>query len=328
MRGDPLSDTLAIVNATAIASGGMRIGGPWAMAFPAPDKLKFMAIIEGQANIRFAHQSDPIPLEAGDVLLMNGVPSFVLGSDLSLPPMDALSLYQTHPRVDNTVILGDGADFHMVGGHIDFNSIGRNIVIDALPRWLHIPSSHDEAETISWLLQRLAREMAQEQIGSRMSRAQLAQLVFVQILRAHIARSSTLPTGWLRGLADEKIGPALRLIHENPAHPWQLEELARAVGMSRTSFAQRFRTTVGIAPLGYVRAWRMQLAERALRDGHDPVCEIALSLGYTSESAFSTAFKQVTGQAPRHYRTEHRPPPPSPPVWEEETLPDPADGPF
>jgi AraC-like DNA-binding protein len=69
--------------------------------------------------------------------------------------------------------------------------------------------------------------------------------------------------------------------------------------MSRSSFAQRFKATVGSSPMDYLTRWRMLLA--ADRLANEPVSVIALSLGYESESAFSTAFKRVMGCSPRRY---------------------------
>jgi AraC-like DNA-binding protein len=73
--------------------------------------------------------------------------------------------------------------------------------------------------------------------------------------------------------------------------------------MSRTTFALRFKLAAGVAPLAYLTAWRMRLAERALREEDTPVSAIARSLGYTSEIAFSNAFKRALGIAPKRYRS-------------------------
>src|SRR5262249_43526835 len=130
--------------------------------------------------------------------------------------------------------------------------------------------------------------------------------MFVQILRAHLATAGTLTAGWLRALGDRGIAPALRLMHADPGRSWRLDELAKAAAMSRTTFALHFRTVAGVAPLTYLTEWRMHLAERALREENMPVAALAQSLGYTSESAFSNAFKRVTGKAPKRYRTAVR----------------------
>jgi AraC-like DNA-binding protein len=96
------------------------------------------------------------------------------------------------------------------------------------------------------------------------------------------------------------------MMHANPARAWKLTELAKAAGMSRTSFAQRFKAVTGVTPLGYLAEWRMRIAQRTLRQEDAPVSEIAARLGYASESAFSQAFKRVTGTRPRDYRSAQR----------------------
>jgi AraC-like DNA-binding protein len=123
--------------------------------------------------------------------------------------------------------------------------------------------------------------------------------------------AEAIPAGWLRTMSDPRLAPALSLMHAEPARAWQLDELADACAMSRTTFALRFRTATGVAPLTYLTDWRMRLAGRALINGTESVASIALSLGYTSESAFSNAFKRVTGQSPRNYRASAEPALPS-----------------
>jgi AraC-like DNA-binding protein len=95
-------------------------------------------------------------------------------------------------------------------------------------------------------------------------------------------------------------------MHGDPGRAWHLDELAKASAMSRTTFAFHFRTVAGVAPLTYLTEWRMRLAERALREETTPVAVVARSLGYTSESAFSNAFKRVTGNSPKAYRSATR----------------------
>jgi AraC-like DNA-binding protein len=107
--------------------------------------------------------------------------------------------------------------------------------------------------------------------------------------------------GWLFALADKQMGAAIGAIHADPARRWSLSELAAHAGMSRSSFALKFKQTVGSAPMDYLTRWRMLLAGDRLAHSGDPISVIALSLGYESESAFSTAFKRVMGQAPRRY---------------------------
>lgn len=125
-------------------------------------------------------------------------------------------------------------------------------------------------------------------------------------MRAHLEESGAVAAGWLRALGDKRLAPALQLMHGDPGRSWQLEELARATAMSRTTFALRFKTAAGVAPLTYLTEWRMRLAQRALREENVPVAVLGRSLGYISESTFNNAFKRVTGSAPKRYRRAAR----------------------
>jgi AraC-like DNA-binding protein len=100
--------------------------------------------------------------------------------------------------------------------------------------------------TFHWLLDQLVEEGAAEQPGASLASAQLAQLLFIQILRAHLKSSGSLAAGWLRALGDQRIAPALCLMHSDPSHSWGLEELAKASAMSRTTFATRFKEVAGV----------------------------------------------------------------------------------
>jgi AraC-like DNA-binding protein len=167
---------------------------------------------------------------------------------------------------------------------------------------IHVRAASPQATVLRWLLDQLVRERTAELPGASLASTQLAQLIFIQILRAHLEASGPLGVGWLRALGDKRIAPALRLMHSDPARSWQLEELAKAAAMSRTTFVVRFKAVAGVPPLTYLLNWRMRLAERALRAENVPVSALALSLGYTSESAFSNAFKRTIGIAPKRYR--------------------------
>lgn len=151
-------------------------------------------------------------------------------------------------------------------------------------------------------LDRLVAEGDAGPPGAAVVRAQLAQLVFVHLIRAFLAGNEGPPRGILRALSDPRLRQALSLIHGDPARQWRLSDLASAAGMSRTNFAMRFRDAAGIAPLAYLTQWRMRLADRMLVDGQMRLAAIATDLGYASESAFSNAYKRVTGLSPRDRR--------------------------
>ena len=129
----------------------------------------------------------------------------------------------------------------------------------------------------------------------------LAHLMLLQALRLHLAEGPAGGVGWLFALGDKHISAAITAIHDTPAHRWTLQALAERAGMSRSSFALKFKQSVGTSPMEYLTRWRMLLAGDRLANSSDPVSVIAVSLGYESESAFSTAFKRIMGCSPRQY---------------------------
>jgi len=300
MQADPFSDILKLTRAESLMTGGFTAGGAWAIRFPAPDKIKFFAVVKGGCWVRIEGEPEAVRFETGDVGLLAGRRTSILCSALDVTPVDAMSVFSGAGRA--TATLGDGADFAHIGGHVLLDQTSGRLLADVLPPWIHIRAVSPQARVFRSVLDQLVDERAATMPGSQLASAHLSQLLFIQILRAHVETTGPMPTGWLRALGDRRIAPALRMMHGGPARAWHLEDLAEACAMSRTTFALHFRTAAGVAPLTYLRDWRMRLAERALREEDTPVAVIARSLGYTSESAFSNAFKRFTGQSPKSWR--------------------------
>ncbi|WP_210203440.1 AraC family transcriptional regulator [Breoghania corrubedonensis] len=300
MSADPFADILKFANAESLVTGGFTAGGPWAIRFPAPDKIKFFAVVKGHCWVSIEGEAEPVHFETGDVGLLTVRRSFVLASAPDVEPIDAMELFSGAGR--STTQLGDGQDFAHIGGHVLLDPISGRLLTDVLPAWIHVPAASPQATAFRWLLGQLVDERDANLPGAQLASAQLAQLLFIQILRAHLQTSDLMLAGWLRALADPRIAPALRLMHGEPGRSWHLDDLAKACAMSRTSFAYHFRARAGVPPLTYLAEWRMRLAERALREEETPVAAIARSLGYTSESAFSNAFKRMTGNSPQKFR--------------------------
>src|SRR4051812_33294068 len=139
--------------------------------------------------------------------------------------------------------------------------------------------------------------------GSDTMLTRMAELMFVEVVRRHVASLSMHETGWLAGLGDEIVGPAIRALHAKPEHSWTLAELAHAIGTSRTVLIERFSELVGVPPMQYLTQWRLQLAAGHLARGSAKVATIGARVGYESEAAFSRAFKRATGQSPSAWRS-------------------------
>jgi AraC-like DNA-binding protein len=297
---DPLSDILSLLNVRSSMSASLAAGGEWAIRFQAHKGVKFNAVVEGSCWLVVDDLGEPLRLEAGDCFLVTDGRSFVLASDYDLPTVDAHDVFVD--AVDGVARYGATPDFFAIGGRFTFDESDALFLLDILPPIIHVSGMSEPASVLQWVLKRLTEELSSARSGVRLMADHLAHIMLVQMLRVHAMSGGSVPSGWLKALSDERIGIAFRLIHDDPARRWKLDELAKAAGMSRSSFAFHFKALVGVAPLDYLLRWRMRLAAHALRNGDVSVSSVATSVGYESESAFSNTFKRVIGCAPRHYR--------------------------
>ena len=153
------------------------------------------------------------------------------------------------------------------------------ILLGALPPIVHIRKEADKA-ALRWSMERMRQELREPQPGGFLVAQHLAYMMLVQALRLHLAEGATGGVGWLFALADKQMSAAITAMHEDPAQRWTLQALAAQAGMSRSTFAQKFKETVGASPMEYLTRWRMLLAGDRLMNSRDPVSSIALSLGY------------------------------------------------
>jgi AraC-like DNA-binding protein len=299
MEIDALSAFLKLVDAKPVVSGGFTAGGAWALRFSKPEYLKFFAMVKGSSWLRVGEEA-PVRVEEGDVLLLSVQAPFVLASEPEAAPVEAKHLFAG--KLNKIIALNAGNDCLQIGGHVQLDPTSGKLLYQVLPPLIHVRATSRRATTLKWLLDQLVRERAEECPGAGLVSVQLAQMLFVQVLRAYLETDQQSPIGWLRAVSDRKLSPALALMHSDPGRVWQLDELARAAAMSRTGFAVRFKSAAGVSPLAYLTQWRMLLAQRALRIEGTPISVLTSRLGYGSESAFSHAFKRVTGLSPARYR--------------------------
>ena len=299
---DPLSDVLSLLKPRSYASGGIDAGGTFAMKFGPHSGIKCYAVVSGQCWLAVDAVPDPVSLKTGDCFILpRGLP-FRLATDLSATPVDAYSLFA--PVRDGRInTVNGGGDLLIVGGHFSLSGCHANVLLGLLAPIVHIRRESDKA-ALRWAIERMMQELRERQPGGFLLAQQLAYTMLIQALRLHLAEGLQGGVGWLFALSDKQMGAAINAMHEEPARRWTLQELAEHVGMSRSIFAQRFKETVGYSPMEYLTRWRMLLAGDRLENSKDPVSAIALSLGYESESAFSTAFKRVMGCSPRQYGRE------------------------
>lgn len=301
MRSDPFSDFLHLVSARSVLSGGLVAGGSWAIAIPAPKTIKFWGVARGSCWLAIEGADSPIHLEQGDVFLSSEPRALVMASDLTASPVDLAEVLKR--RVGASAHVGSGDDCSVIIASVEFRADYDGLFLEAIPPTIHVRAGSRRAQSLAWLMDQLVEEREDDLPGAGVASVQLAHLMFIQILRAHFDATELLNAGWLRAVTDKRLGPALRLMHADPARSWALEELAKASAMSRAAFAMYFKAVSGITPMTYLTQWRMQLAKRALRRKGAHIGEVGRTFGYTSESAFSNAFKRVTGVSPRHFRS-------------------------
>ncbi|WP_433171679.1 AraC family transcriptional regulator [Actinoallomurus sp. CA-150999] len=308
MVDDQLSEALDLVEVRGVLSSGIAERGPWVVRVPtayplkssAAVSLKFFAMVRGRARLSTDGVDGPIELEPGDVAVLNRRTWVqVEGGAGDGPRREILP----EVGVSSARLIGaaSGVDDMLIGGRIELNPAGDALLLEALPPLGHIRAEAALRDRLHWLFD----EVTGNRMGSAFAIRQHGQLLLLEVLRAYVDQAE-LPPGWLRVLTDERLRPALRLMHAEPGRHWGLEELAREAAMSRTTFAERFRAVAGVPPLAYLNRWRMLLARRALRDSDVPVRSLAAELGYTSESAFSNAFKREVGESPLRHRHRTR----------------------
>jgi AraC-like DNA-binding protein len=298
---DPLTDVLKLTDIRCTLVGRLRAGGSWAVRFPPPRLVKFTAIARGACWLVLGHNGEPLRLEAGDVFKVPTDQPFLLASDLGAEPVDGAELFAQ--SANGSAQVGEGDDFLSFGGHMAIDRERAGLLIETPPSFFRVDGRLPEASAMRWLLNELTKEVVSDRPGSKLASEQLAQLVFMQMIRSYLADQPPLSFGWAGALRDKRIARSIGLMHREPGRRWRLDDLAKHVGMSRTSFAAGFKSSVGVAPLAYLQEWRMRLAERGLRDGARSLSDLSRSLGYESESAFSNAFKRKRGMAPKLYRS-------------------------
>ncbi|MBG0850468.1 helix-turn-helix transcriptional regulator [Streptomyces spinoverrucosus] len=192
----------------------------------------------------------------------------------------------------------DGAAVMLIGKYQMSGEISHRL-LRTLPPHLVLP--HD-AQPSSLLIGMLIEEVTKEEAGQQVVLDRLLDLLLVTTLRTWFARPEAEAPAWYRALADPVIGPTLRLLHSDPAHPWTVATLAARAGVSRAGLARRFTDLVGEPPMAYLAGWRLDTAADLLQEPDTTIAAVARQVGYASASALSTAFKRERGSSPQQYR--------------------------
>lgn len=296
---DPLSDILSLLKPASYGFRGLDAGGDWAIAFGADDSIRCYAIQSGACWLALEQAAEPVRLATGDFVLMSGGKGYRLYSTAEAPLTDAFQFFPTVAAGD-TAVLNGGGELLGIGGYFGFEGMHAELLLGMLPPIVHIRAEAHRA-ALRWSIERIMRELRDPQPGSSLIAEHLAQALLIEALRLHLSEHSHHRTGWLFALADRQMRAVIAAMHAEPGRKWTLEALAKVAGMSRSSFAMRFKDTVGEPAMDYLTRWRMMVASDRLANGGMPIALVAPTVGYESESAFGAAFKRVMGCSPRQF---------------------------
>lgn len=265
--------------------------------------ISYHYISEGRVVLELDdHQ--PVEVDRGEVVLLPHNETHRLGSSAGLKPVHAEDFLQPGENGGPARIVhgGGGAATRMLCGFLASENTDLPI-LRVLPRVMKVRIA--DAPSNAWIESTMrlgAQEIAGGVARSPALLGRLAELLFAEAVQRYLAAQPAADRRWQSGISDPAIGRALALLHRRLGQCWTTEELARAVGMSRSAFAARFTQVMGDAPMRYLARQRLQVAAKRLETTADPIARIAFEVGYESEPAFNRAFKRAFGKPPAAWR--------------------------
>ncbi|MDE1180031.1 AraC family transcriptional regulator [Paraburkholderia sp.] len=306
---DLLADIVRLLRPEILDWKTIESNRRWGMIVPPLDLPRFSLVTAGTCWY-VPDVGTPLFMRQGDYLLLTQGHRYRVVSDMDVVrDLDDLSTrsqtedpqgyvrWQGEPLAETT---------RLVGGYFQVAPEQAALTSALLPELVHVRFGDEDAGQLHPLIGLIANEAGCALPGHNLVMGRLIELMLVEILRHPMQRMATEQKGWLGGLSDPRIATALQAIHADIARQWTLETLSQHVGMSRSAFVQRFCEKVGVPPGAYVSSWRLAIAKDALLDSDRSVANIALAIGYLSDSAFSTAFKRAVGCSPRQFRDTQR----------------------
>ncbi len=313
---DPISDIFRTMHLNAFGQHRLEATAPWGLiggkesdqtVTPSDKKVSptdlahFAMLSRGNCWLSVEGIPESIPLTGGDCFLLDRDTSIVMRDSPRTHPGSTFREVAAKAKSNVALYGGGGAPTTIVCGSLSFDRASLKPITQLLPSFILIKADQAHTLALHITMQALESEMAGHAPGSEVVATRLAEVLFIQILRAHIASEPERNQGWLRAIFDPQVGAALHAVHHRVNTPWTVESLAEAAGMSRSAFAVRFKELLGQTPLEYVTEWRMQKAIELLKQRDKKLIDVARSVGYESDAAFSKAFKRVVGANPSDY---------------------------
>ena len=292
---DPLSEVVRLLHPSAVFANMISGKGNWAVRYSEFGQPSFCIVLEGSSRLA-VDGYEPLTISAGDFVLLPTTPAFTISSFVPAPPV-----YMNPNKVaggKSELRYGEQEgqpDMRSLGGSFLFDCTDPRLLVSLLPAVVHVQGSR----RLTQLVQMVGEESADEKPGNEFMLSRLIDMLLVEAMRSTTTGSA--PPGLLRGLGDERLAAALKLMHAHIDRPWTVTQLAKVAALSRSSFFERFTRTVGVAPMEYLLSWRMEIARDLLRRDELTIAEVAERVGYGSTSTFSVAFSRHVGQPPSQY---------------------------
>ncbi len=296
---DPLSHVLSYLRPEEVGWNVIEGHDGWTIRFPArPDIVVFGHMLSGDCEVKIKHAS-VCRASQGDFFLMACPPEWSMRTATGGPSVDLKALFADPSLIR---VAGEAKVVtRFVGGYFSFAAVSAELLASMMLPIVHVRATEVAASRLGVLVSMLGEEASADRVGRAHVLERLLELILVEALRQPDVGWSQAEPGMLKGLADPKLAKVLRRLHDDVVRPWTVAELAQTAGMSRSAFALRFVEVVGQTPMSYLASWRMAVARRALETRSKPLAEIAELAGYQSVSAFSTAFRRLTGEPPTAY---------------------------
>jgi len=299
---DVLGDILDSIPMKSTVWGPLTFQPPWGIYTKSGD-IQYYIVNRGRCLLEVDRISSSAELGQGDLVLLTQKRSHRLCDALT---STAVCLEEEASAIglrgkDN--IKSDRPSTSILAGSIAIDPSISYPILSLLPPVVHIKrESGDCASRLNGILKVMTEEIASPRSGTQMIVNRLSQIIFIYAVRTYMSRMASNSDNQLSALFDPEIGQALRCIHQNPGRPWTVASLADEVGLSRSTFAAKFCSLVGMPPLHYLLEYRMRKACDILRTSPKGIKEIAIRMGYASEAAFGNAFKRWSGTSPGSFR--------------------------
>ncbi len=298
---DYLSDIFVAMRVRKGFYTRLEFSAPWSLCFRGFDHADFGVVTEGNCWLTVDHRPSVL-MRAGDGWVLPHGNLHVISDSPETPVVPFADV--AGQKVRNVLRYGGpGARTTIVAGNFIFEEkLGSEWLTDLLPPVMIFRKPQDGTSALQKTLQLLNAESERDEPGCGIVMSRLADILFIQAIRAHLASHPSANVGWVRALSDRQIGLAVKSIHDRIDKRWTVEALAAIAGMSRSAFASRFKDVVGEPPMEYLMRWRMQAATQLLEQRALKVADVASHVGYDSEAAFIKMFKRVIGTSPGEYR--------------------------